>query len=251
MTKVIPRDRRLLTAILSPSRSCASPAQLERMGEPGTAMSDHVASCPRCQAERALLREFEAATPLAHEQAAVAWISHRLEQLFSSAEPLGVQQARLRRGFTTPWWRRWLAFPSFNSAGLAFSAVLVAVALGVGLREAQKPRLAEPRNAGATALRSGGLTALSPVGELQEAPTALRWEPMPGANSYSVRMTEVDNVEVWTTQTSATSVVLPPQVLTRVVPGKPLLWQVTAKDLAGGTVAQSAIQRFRLRLAKR
>jgi hypothetical protein len=62
---------------------------------------------------------------------------------------------------------------------------------------------------------------------------------------------EVDRTEVWSTESRQASVALPPSVRARIVPGKPLLWQVVAKDGSGKTVATSEIQRFRLRMRER
>jgi hypothetical protein len=237
------KERRLLKTILAPTPDCATPAQLERLAEPNARLWAHVASCPRCQAERALLAEFEAAAPLPHEERQVGWISQRLERRFAPDE-----QVTPGGGLMEPWWRRWFTFHSLNTAGLALATAVVAIALGVGLRQGQRPALVEPGRADATALRSGALDTVSPMGDLDAPPVALRWQPLPGATSYSVRLMEVDRARVWDAETSTTSAVLPPQVVAKVVPGKSLLWQVIAKDASGSTVGQSAVQRFRVRL---
>ena len=59
---------------------------------------------------------------------------------------------------------------------------------------------------------------------------------------------EVDYAELWSTETHDASIALPPAVRARIVPGKPLLWEVVAKDAAGRAVAWSGKQRFRVRM---
>jgi hypothetical protein len=235
------KERLLLKAILTPTQDCATPAQLERM-EPEAGVAAHLAACPRCQAERALLTEFNAAAPLPDEARQVSWISQRLDRRFGSPE-----ESTPSGGLMEPWWRRWFNFRSFNTAGLVFATAMLAIALGVGLRQGQKPGLSAPHGGDAAVLRSGELDTLSPMGDLEIAPDALRWQPLAGASSYSVQVMEVDRSQVWASETNSASAALPPQVLAQVVPGKPLLWQVTAKNASGTILAQSAVQRFRLK----
>ena len=246
MAQVRSRESRLLKKAVSRTRACASPEQLDGLADPDARLWAHVASCPRCQAERTLLGEFEAASPLPHEQATVSWISMRLERRFASDAPVAP-----RGGLAEPWWRRWFTFRSFNTAGLALAMAMLAVAVSVGLRDQRNPTLSAPTGAAASSFRSGDLTLLSPAGDFDEAPAELRWQALPAAASYSVRVMEVDRVEVWSTETHEPRAALPQQVRARVVPGKPLLWQVTAKDASGTRIAESALQRFRMRLPKR
>jgi len=82
---------------------------------------------------------------------------------------------------------------------------------------------------------------------LDAAPNELRWEPQTDAASYSVQVMEVDHVELWSAETRDASIVLPPALRARIVPGKPLLWEVVGKDAAGRVVAWSGKQRFRIR----
>lgn len=236
------RQEQLLKKALSPTRACASLQQLDRLGDPHGSLWEHVRSCARCQAELSLLGDFETATPRPEEQSAVSWISMRLERQFAEGRP-----ATPRGGFADPWWKRWFTLRSLGTAGLTFATAMIAVAVTVGLRDGRPPALSAPSGATATAFRSGELSAVSPAGDLDEAPAELRWQALPAAASYSVRVMEVDRTELWKTDTRDAVAKLPEELRARAVPGKPLLWQVTAKDSSGGTIAESAAQRFRVR----
>jgi hypothetical protein len=227
MTEIVSRERRLLKLALSPKSDCVSTM---RLASPDVQALAHIAICPRCQAERALLAEFESATPLPEEEGKVTWISQRLESRLLPVRPAPVPQAR---------WRRWL---SFHSMGFSLATATVVVALGVGLFHRQQPSLIAPQ--GAMTMRSGEIGAISPLGDVDGAPASLLWQPVAGASSYSVQVMEVDRAVVWSVESRIPSAALPSQV---VVPGKPLLWQVVAKDGAGNPLAQSAPQRFRLK----
>jgi hypothetical protein len=76
--------------------------------------------------------------------------------------------------------------------------------------------------------RSARLEIVGPRGDLAQAPNELRWDPVPGASLYRVRIVEVDATELWSGETTETHVVLPPAVIAQFAPGKSLLWQVEA-----------------------
>lgn len=235
MTPTVPRQRRLLRKALSSSRDCATLSQLERLGEPDARVWEHVASCPRCQAEWTILSAFESATPLPGEAQDVRWISQRLAQQFEGA----------RGAVPRPRARFLGRFETRTAIGFASAAAVVLFATVFFLREGSVPELRAP-TAADRVLRSDELFIAGPVGDLERAPSELRWAAVPGAASYSVRLMEVDRAEMWSNETAANVAALPPDVLARVVPGKPMLWQVTAKDAKGFTVAQSAVQRFKV-----
>jgi hypothetical protein len=226
-----------LRKALSSSRECATLSQLERLGEPDARVWEHVASCPRCQAEWTILSAFESATPLPGEEQDVRWISQRLAQQFDSAPGTA---ARARPRFFG-------RFEVRAAAGFASAAAVVLLATVFFLRQGSVPELRAPTSEEARALRSDEVFAAGPLGDLDAAPSELRWAAVPGAASYSVRLMEVDRAEVWTNETSANVAALPQVVRARVVPGKPMLWQVTAKDAKGFALAQSGVQRFKVR----
>ena len=250
MAKVRSRERSLLRNALAPSCACATPLELGgladgSLAQPAAArLRDHVSSCARCQTELMLLKEFENATPGPDEEGAVSWISARLERRFSEASA-GPSPSRTHRGAALPR-RSW--FTALNAGGFALAAATLAAAVTIGLREGRAPELASPSPSASTVLRSAGIATLSPAGDLDAPPNELRWEPRTDAASYSVQVMEVDYAELWSAETRGASIVLPPALRARIVPGKPLLWEVVAKDAAGRAVAWSGKQRFRMRM---
>jgi hypothetical protein len=61
---------------------------------------------------------------------------------------------------------------------------------------------------------------------------------------------EVDRVELWQGLSKEPKVMLPAEVREKIVPGKTLLWQVTALDVNGQAVATSQVERFRIAIAE-
>jgi hypothetical protein len=245
MAPMSSRERRLLKKALSRSRACATLEELGGLSDgslPSTSVArvtGHVASCPRCKTELDLMEKFESAAPGSGEEGAVRWISARLEHRFS---PDAAAPASSRR---TLWWRRGITAPALNRAGFALAAGMLVVAVGAGLWNRRTPGLSSSRG-GEVVFRSGALTGMSPTGDVGQVPADLRWEPLPAAAAYRVRVMEVDRVELWSAETPEPRIALPPAIQARFVPGKPLLWEVTAKDSAGATLASSGIQRLRL-----
>lgn len=245
MAEARSRERSLLREALSPSRACATPLELGALADGSLAelaaarLKNHVSSCPRCQTELTLLKEFENAAPGPDEEDAVNGISARLERRFSEASaPSRTRHEALPRRSR---------FAALSAGGFAFAAATMVAAVTIGLREGRAPELAAPSPTEPTVLRSAGITTLSPVGDLDAPPGELRWEPRTDAASYSVQLMEVDHAELWSAQTRDASIALPPAVRARIVPGKPLLWEVAAKDAAGRPLAWSGKQRFRIR----
>jgi len=237
------REIRLLKKALSRSRDCATVDELAQLSDgslEGSAMArvaGHVGSCPRCKTELALLEKFESAAPRPHEEATVNWISTRLESRLASGE-----EARAR---PDPWWRKWIAGPALNRAGFALATAMLAIAVATGLGELRAPGIS-PSSGGETLLRSAGVTGLTPSGDVGEAPSELRWDPVQGAAAYSVRLMEVDRTPVWSADARESRIALPPPVTAQFVHGKPFLWEVTARDEGGVTISTSGVQRVRV-----
>jgi anti-sigma factor RsiW len=245
MAKARSTERSLLREALSPSRACASPLELGAFADGSLAelaaarVRNHLSSCMRCQTELTLLKEFESAAPGPDEDDAVSSISARLERRFSEATPSQTpHRAALPR-------RSWLK--ALNVGGFALAAATLVAAVTIGLRERRAPELAPPSPAASAVLRSAAITTLSPAGDLDAAPDELRWEPTADAASYSVEVMEVDHAELWRAETRDASIALPPALRAQIVPGKPLLWEVVAKDAAGRPFAWSGKERFRIR----
>jgi hypothetical protein len=247
MAPINSRERRLLKKALSRSRACATPAELAGVADGSLSALDvaritgHIAKCPRCKTELSLLETFERESPRPSEEGTVSWLSSRLERQFANE---GFAKARSDRD---SWWPRLLTSSAVNRAGFALAAAMLVIAVATGLRERRPPGILPPTG-GETVFRSGGLTGLSPTGDVDQPPAALRWEPVPTAASYVLRVMEVDRTQLWSVETSEPGALLPPAAQARFVPGKLLLWEVTAKDATGRSLSSSGTQRLRVRV---
>jgi len=250
-------DRKLLKAALAPSDACATIEQLSGLSdaslpEPVRArVSAHVTACLRCQTELALFEEFESAALSPDEEAAASRITARLERGFEQITGAVRASSQAATEERQPGWRRLFRVRLLGSrpataAAFALAAAMLLIVLNLPIRTAREPALPPDIDATPLVFRSDALAVGGPSGDLEQAPTELRWQPSPGAASYSVQLMEVDRVELWKAESIEPSVSLPPAVRARIVPGKPLLWRVMAKDASGRTVAASEIQRFRV-----
>jgi anti-sigma factor RsiW len=237
------KERSLFKEALSPSPSCASLVELDGLGDGSLTegasrrVSNHVAGCPRCQTELALLHEFERASPRAGEEAAARWITGQLEQKFASALPRP-QPARERSPLSFL-----SALRPMQAAGFAIAAALLVAAVGIALRESRPPEISTAVSE-RQVFRSGEVSVVAPAENPTQAPSELRWAPWAAAESYSVRVMEVDRKELWSAETRQTAVALPAAVRAQIVPRKPLLWEVIARDADGRTLASSGIHTF-------
>jgi len=238
--------RGLLKEALSPQGACATLIELDGLGDGSLTESamrrvrEHVAHCARCQTELALLHEFERASPRAEEEAAARWITSQLEEKFAATLPKPQLE---RREKERPRSRFWSALRPVQAGGFAVAAALLVAAVGIALRDARPPQIASsvPER---QVFRSGEISVMAPSENPVRAPSELRWAPWANADSYSVRVMEVDRRELWSAETRQTSVALPAAVRAQIVPRKPLLWEVVARDADGRTLASSGIHTF-------
>jgi hypothetical protein len=245
-------ERELWKEAVSPTEACLTIEELGRWSDqwlPDRApvASAHIARCPRCQAELAMLNEFQSAATRPEDADSVSWITAELERRFDQirvAAPLTAPRPGLRSERSR--WVQYLFGPRPLRGALGFAGLLALIAAVLQLRGAQEPELSSDAVSGPVVMRSEELVALSPTGDLKQAPRELRWQATPGAARYLVKVMEVDRTELWKTESSLTSASLPTALVARIVPGKKLLWQVTAIDSAGRTVATSQILPFRL-----
>ena len=247
------QDLERLKETLAPSSECATLEELAELADASQPspsrgrIAVHVASCERCEVELALLKEFESAAPRPEEEATVHWIVNRLRRRFREARVAAVESAPEPREEEDGFWRRIFRPIPTRGLGLAFATAMLLVAVGVELREGREPTLPSHVDPAAQVLRSNALQLRGPAGDLDRRPERLAWEPVAGAVSYSIEILEVDRSEVWKADVEQSSIALPANVAARLVPGKPLLWRVVAKDAAGRTLATSPMQRFRVR----
>jgi hypothetical protein len=218
--------------------------ELEQLAEDPSQKHPHLAACPRCQADLAMLREFESAAALTDEGAAVAWISSHLERRLDQIKsPLGISR-RYPPDAIAGWFSR--LFGSGSARWLipvATVAVIAAVSV-ILLHTSKQPQLRADLVSGPTVYRSQAVEVIGPSGELSEAPKDLQWKPYPSAAQYKVSIMEVDRVALWSGTTNYTSLTIQNSTRIKMVPGKPVLWQVSALDSQGRVLAVSQVQRF-------
>ena len=213
---------------LRPSADCIP---IERFGEAWTAgEAEHLAGCARCQTELAVWQAFDASTPTADEGAAVQWIVAELARRAAQA-PSSVPDRAW-------WWRthpRWVA---------AAATIAIAAVVGYGMWDPE-PGIRVRQDA-PLVYRSVRVQAIAPVGDIAAAPHVLEWAPLSGAVVYDIQMMEVDRVPLWYGSASSTRIEIPSGVVARLVPGKTVWWEVTARNASGAALAESGMQRFRV-----
>lgn len=203
----------------------------------------HLSSCPRCQSELAMLRSFQTAEPVKEEGAAVGWIVARLK---SQQQQLGGTAAVKAPREQPSWWSGLFSFRP-RTVILAGAAVLVALFVArIAYHPAQEPDLRADAGRGGEVLRSQEIAVVNPRGDLQAPPSEFRWQPVAGAVSYSILVTEVDHTVVWSGESTDTKLTIPAEIRSRMVAQKPFLWQVTAFNARGDKAAESQQQRFRV-----
>ena len=94
--------------------------------------------------------------------------------------------------------------------------------------------------------RGGKIDALVPTGDVAHAPDAFSWAPVEGAATYELTVMEVDRSVLWRESSSVSRVTPPATLAARLVPGKAVLWEVTARNAAGSVIAESGTARIRV-----
>ncbi|MEA2464700.1 MAG: hypothetical protein QOJ98_2447 [Acidobacteriota bacterium] len=192
---------------LAPTPECI---EIARFGEELDAASlAHLESCARCQAELVLFREFQREESSGEEAAAGQWIAGELQRRFEDSGKL-------------------VAFRPKRFQALYAAAAVVVMVIGAGWWMQLREPSIDGAIGGAPVYRSARLDVIAPAGELAQAPNELRWRVVPGASRYHIRILEIDATLVWSGNTTEPYVALPPAVVAEFVPGKTLLWTVTA-----------------------
>jgi len=239
-----PEGPRLFKAALGPTAQCLSPELLAaKASHPD--VQRHLDSCAHCRTELAMLREFEMAEPRADELASVEWIESELARraVAAPATPVSAWE-RIRA------WAGKLRLPQRRGPlSIAFASLFLVIAAGWYLRHDGGPqRLPAPGN---EVLRSGRAVGISPLGQVDRPPSEFRWEAVPGAATYQVRLMEVDGTVIWSGDSSGTNIGLGPQIRGRLTPGRAFQWSVLARNAAGEQIASSDLQRFDILLTRR
>jgi len=228
---------------LRPGPDCPSIERLGRYADGALSLEErrreepHIAACPNCQAELALLQAFATPSVREDEVKAVQW---------------GVGQLRRREPeiFDRGWLassnvRRWLSFGSVRPA-LTLAIVLLSVVGGYYFTNQAAPKLPADLGSSPETTRSLTVTVRAPIGDQTTVPARLQWQAVSGAARYRVRVSEVDREELWSGDTVESAIVLPAHVRARIVPGKTLVWQVVAFGASNAAIAESNAARFRL-----
>jgi hypothetical protein len=209
---------------------------VHRFGETLTAEEHaHLETCTRCQAELALWQEFAEPTPLPDETEIVQSLVADLRRAPAIPQSLA-STARLPR-----------RFGRVRLSVLAAAASLLLAAAAGYVAWNPEPRIEAPEPA-RDADRSAAVQVLGPTGDLAVAPKELAWAALEAAARYDVEIFEVDGTVLWRVSLSSPRVELPPEVVDRFVPGKTLVWKVTARNAAGAAIAHSGAQRVRVAL---
>jgi hypothetical protein len=129
--------------------------------------------------------------------------------------------------------------PAFGRIALAAASLLVAVGVGVHFRQTQEFDLKGP-----VIYRSAQFAAISPIGSVVSAPPAFKWEAVADAATYRLSLMDVDRSEIWTVETSDTTVAAPPEVQRKMTAGRGFLWTVSARNTAGEKVSETDPQKL-------
>jgi hypothetical protein len=197
----------------------------------------HLAGCAHCQTELAMLKSFEQSTPSADEGAAVAWIAAQLER----QQNVPVAQQKVAR---VPFWRAMFRVPVMAGAA-ALAAVLI---FGISLYHGNSdgPGKINP-GVGSGKFRTGAIHLLSPMGNLTERPEEFRWEPISGANSYTIELRDIAGVVLASAKSNQNVLAATPAMKAQMSSGKPLQWKVTALDGSGNEIANSSGGNFKIK----
>ena len=236
-------DDELLSAALGRVNDCPPLEDLERLLKEGapTALKGHVDGCSHCQTELQMLRSFTSNEVGEHEKTAVDAIAARLKARSSTIATRRTGPVESRH----PWWKRVFEVRWLSPAAAALAIALVVGGVTIELRRGRQPSL-DASTGGPEVLRSSAIAILSPIGDLREKPGEIRWESVPNATRYQVRIMEVDRAELWSAEALSPRIALPPRVGTLIVPSKTLLIQVAAFDASSQKIAESETVRFRL-----
>lgn len=240
-------DRETLRSAMAATPECLNAEQLESLLD-GKHSNPHLAQCARCQAELAMLKSFETGAPLPDEGAAVAWISAHLDrQLETIKSP---SRGRLSRSATEDlhpqgsWFARTFGIGGMRWVLPAAAMAAIVIATVIALKPAKEPELQASNGGQQVIYRSQEIQVVSPLGDLQQVPGELRWQTFAGAAVYKVVLMEIDHSQLWASDTKEPAAEIPLAVRAKMLPGKPILWQVTALDAQSRVLGTSQVQKF-------
>jgi hypothetical protein len=206
----------------------------------------HLEQCAHCRNELAMLHEFHSAEASPAEAEDVDWIVAGLRQR-SAGQTSPARRLPAKPPLKSLWdtLAGWIpgGFPRWVPAAAAACLVVVsAVGLYLGRRDTGA---APTPGRGDYVWRSATLQVIGPGGDLPAPPAEFAWDEVPGAQSYLVRLLEVDRTEIWSARTAGTRIPVPAPIAAQLTAGRTFLWQVAASD-SGGPIAESILQRFHI-----
>jgi hypothetical protein len=223
----------------SATAECLPLEVLEQMTENASAnpkAAAHLAGCAHCQTELAMLKNFEQSTPSADEGAAVAWIAAQLERRQSAP----VAQQKIAH---VPFWRTMFRVPYLAGAA-ALAAVLI---FGISLYHGNSDGPSKINPGIGSGQFRGSIHLLSPIADQSNAPAEFRWDAVQGASSYTVELKDVAGITLASANSTQNALPVTPEMKANMISGKPLKWQVTARDANGKEIANSSAEQFKVR----
>jgi len=235
-------NRSILNEALKAKAGCLTPQELEKLAADASASHPHLSECAHCEGELAMLKMFESSEPLRGEGAAVAWISARLEKRLDQIKNPSL--ARKADAANVSWMSRLFGSGNMRWVFPVTAVLVVALTSAVLLRRSQEPQLNANAGQGPAVYRSQEVGITGPSGELPEAPKTLQWKAFPGASGYKIEVMEIDENPLWSGETHEQILTIPAAIRAKMLPGKPVLWKVTALDGRGAVLAVSQVQRL-------
>lgn len=204
------------------------------------ALQAHIAACPHCQTELALASHLQQPA----DAAVVLSISRRLAQVnWADAGRTGIVEPA--RSF----WHKLFHPRLLAPASLALATVMGLVTVVQMRHPGSKETFhATPREIGSQELRSQRVRGLFPLGLVSSAPKLCSWEPMQSAVQYEIRLMEVDHTPVWQQRVYTNNAKIPVGEVSKMLPGRRMLWEVTALGQAGQALATSGTLEFTVSL---
>lgn len=237
-------EREILRAALGPGNECPPVEDLDQVRtgriSPSTALAKHVHSCSYCQSEMQMLQAFYAGDegqPSEEVKQIVCRLQANSKSLFRKPAPVNA---------LVSWWEGAFSMRRFAQASLALAAILIIAAAALRLHTVKSASIEALNQTGHEVFRTGSFDLLEPVGDLQEPPKEIRWQKVDDAETYQVRLLEVDRSEIWKAETKENHIDLPSPIRIRIVPAKTLFCEVDAFNSVGTKVSGTGLIRFRL-----
>jgi anti-sigma factor RsiW len=222
-------QRSILQSALGRTPNCPQ-IDVLAAAEKNSEVRRHLDSCARCQAEVALLHQFESSQPDPEEAESLRWIEAQLAQRTVTAN-------------SVPANTRIAARPSRKFGAWRLLGWTASVAIVIAVFVYQRPLdPVHPSDGQSPVWRSTQFAVVGPTGDLVAAPSSLSWESVPNAATYRVRVMEIDGTVIWSASISGTTAELPRKVVSVMVPGRTLLWDVSAWNAAVEKIGATDLQ---------